>query len=117
MVAILQAAIITQTGGSWAGSFGSSVSANSSVVLLPDVAASSGAVTVGSPTFAGSTPGNAATLWSFTQGSTNVVNTSGYLLPNVAGGSAAVGVTVTGGGNFGDDATGLWGIEVAALGA
>jgi hypothetical protein len=118
MVAVVQAAIITQAGGTWSGSFGSSVTAGSSVVLLASAATSSGGVISSSaPTFAGSSVAGASSLWGFSEGATDRAYSGGWLMPNVAGGSAAVGLTVTNGDNFGSGATGTWGIEVSGLGA
>jgi hypothetical protein len=117
LMAILQDTIITQAAATWSGSFGSNVSASSSVFLLADAAAASGTISSSAPTFAGSSVSGSSQLWGKSQGSTNVVYSTGWLMPNVAGGSAAVALTVTGGGSYGSGATGLWGIEASGLGA
>ncbi|HUN38464.1 MAG TPA: hypothetical protein VMU95_41265 [Trebonia sp.] len=117
MVAVVQAAIINQSGSGYGGNFGSNVTAASSVILLATGANSTTTMSSSSPTFAGSTPSGSTQLWSQNEGTSNVPYSTGWLMPNVAGGSSAVGLTVTNASNFGSGATGSWGIEVSGLGA
>ena len=116
-VSVVQAQIITQAGGSWSGSFASSVTAGNSVILLATGANSTTAMSSSAPTFAGSSVAGATQLWSQNEGASSVAYSTAWLLPNVAGGSAAVGLTLTNGSNFGSGATGLWALEVSGLGA
>jgi hypothetical protein len=115
-VTIVNSGIVTQAGGSWAGTIPAATIGNS-LILLADAATDPGSVASSAPLYNSLPVTGATKLWDISQGATGTVGCAGWLLPNIPTSSTALQLTYTGGQNFGAGATGLWYYEVNGLGA
>ena len=114
MISVLQAQVIAANGTS--GSFASNVTPGSTIFLILTGYSSTTQGPSSSPVFNGSTPAGTVHLCDLSEILGSDVELLGaWMLPDVAGGAASVGVTAAGWSTSAN--TGLFGIEVAGLGA